>query len=370
MLKIFLNDTPVCVPAGVQARREEIDVSALKLIRQVKPDRVAVYRSGNDVIKHVAPNSAEQSRIFKEIQANINILTVCPSLRNHCVLMTHVYVTPDTGVPYAIGYKFSGLCLHRHPSPPNRTLYDVVRLAAGAAHSLAALHWARCIHGDVKPGNILWDEQAARAYMCDIETVGVGRDDMNSDFYTTMYASPSVIRLHNKTKSDDVYAFGFVLYYLLTHTFVFAKQPPAKSKDGNTCAYYARLSRDCYRPAIPLYTTTVSAKSQELFSAYLRLVYACMNRVSSERPEMPTVAYVLQNMLYEEAALKETQAPLPVLAFLQAPRKRPAPGPDSLPDVNCLAGLRYNDSFDIGAYAGLPVVRISGTVSSDANVVE
>jgi serine/threonine protein kinase len=371
MERILIDGNLVVVPASVAVERTALNLSELRPFSAPAQGRIAVYVSAGNtaIIKYAPRGSPEQKRICLEAAANIALLTglTGSGLRNHCVLMTAVYVGEDD-TPYAIVYPYSGVSLQKYHirELEPRTLYDVVVVATGAAHALAAMHWSGCIHGDVKPSNILWDERTQKAYLCDIETVSVLKTSVASDFYTSLYASPNVVRYHTKTKADDVYAFGLVLYYLLTRIFVFSKQPPARSKDTHTASYYARLARECYRPAIPQYALNLPDRGQEMLSAYLRVMYACMNRVASERPEMPTVAYVLQNLMGEAAELKRVPALLPVTEFLQLPRKRPLSSGEAVPNVDALASIKYNEPFHVRTYAALPVTRISTVPKADS----
>ena len=87
----------------------------------------------------------------------------------------------------------------------------------GAA--LAAAHQQGVVHRDVKPGNILLDEEG-NAYLSDfgiaLETGAPEQTAGTMIRGTPAYLSPEQIKLEQTTPRSDVYALGVVLYEMLT----------------------------------------------------------------------------------------------------------------------------------------------------------
>ena len=103
---------------------------------------------------------------------------------------------------------------------------EVLELGRQIADGLDALHEAEIIHRDLKPANVILaaDEQnAIRAVITDfglareLSTDTVVQSNRSSDFAGTMgYMSPEQLQGGRVTPESDVYAFGLVLYEMLT----------------------------------------------------------------------------------------------------------------------------------------------------------
>ncbi|MBC7814947.1 MAG: protein kinase, partial [Burkholderiales bacterium] len=102
--------------------------------------------------------------------------------------------------------------------------YDLESTAAlldQIATALAAAHRSSVIHRDLKPGNILLDEDG-NAYLADF---GIAKDLAAAKDSTTQsdaiigspdYLSPEQARSENVTPQTDIYSLGVVLYEMLT----------------------------------------------------------------------------------------------------------------------------------------------------------
>jgi len=87
------------------------------------------------------------------------------------------------------------------------------------AAALAAAHHQGVVHRDVKPGNVLLDEDG-NAYLSDfgiaLETGAPEQTAGTMIRGTPAYLSPEQIRLEQTTPRSDIYALGIVLYEMLT----------------------------------------------------------------------------------------------------------------------------------------------------------
>ena len=94
------------------------------------------------------------------------------------------------------------------------------------AAALAAAHRQGVVHRDVKPGNVLLDEDG-NAYLTDFGValdVGSAEKTMGTMLRgTPAYLSPEQIRLEPATPRSDVYALGIVLYEMLIGAYPFAE---------------------------------------------------------------------------------------------------------------------------------------------------
>ncbi len=87
------------------------------------------------------------------------------------------------------------------------------------ASALAAAHRQGVVHRDVKPGNVLLDEDG-NAYLSDFGVaLGVGLPEQTTGTMirgTPDYLSPEQIRLESVSPRSDIYSLGIVLYEMIT----------------------------------------------------------------------------------------------------------------------------------------------------------
>jgi DNA-binding SARP family transcriptional activator len=105
--------------------------------------------------------------------------------------------------------------LEAGPIEPSR----VVSIADHVASALAAAHRQGVVHRDVKPGNVLLDEEG-NAYLTDFGVaLDAGSPESASGTMlrgTPAYLSPEQIRMDPATPRSDIYALGVVVYEMLT----------------------------------------------------------------------------------------------------------------------------------------------------------
>jgi tRNA A-37 threonylcarbamoyl transferase component Bud32 len=120
-------------------------------------------------------------------------------------------------------------------------LADAVRLTDGIASGLAFAHSRGIIHADLKPSNILLD-QNDKPKICDFGIARTPAEDSDSPqlFATALYVAPERVEGRPASVASDVYGLGLVLYEMLVG------KPPFTS--GNA----AVLLRDhVVRPPVP-----------------------------------------------------------------------------------------------------------------------
>ncbi len=109
----------------------------------------------------------------------------------------------------------------------------VLRIISEVAKGLDAIHRAGLLHRDVKPANILVEEQPGRPDRVLVTDFGIARpaDDTatlaGGLTATLAYAAPEQISGGPVDQRADIYALGCVLYELLTGTVPFARDDPA-----------------------------------------------------------------------------------------------------------------------------------------------
>src|SRR5438067_720430 len=120
-------------------------------------------------------------------------------------------------------------------------LSDVTKFIEGIGTGLAFAHSRGIIHADLKPSNILLD-QNDRPKICDFGIARTPAEDSDSPqlFATALYVAPERVEGRPATVASDVYGLGLVLYEMLVG------KPPFTSANA------AVLLRDhVVRPPVP-----------------------------------------------------------------------------------------------------------------------
>ena len=120
-------------------------------------------------------------------------------------------------------------------------LSEVMKLVEGIGTGLAFAHSRGIIHADLKPSNILLD-QNDRPKICDFGIARTPAEDSDSPqlFATALYVAPERVEGRPATVASDVYGLGLVLYEMLVG------KPPFTSANA------AVLLRDhVVRPPVP-----------------------------------------------------------------------------------------------------------------------
>ena len=131
---------------------------------------------------------------------------------------------PD-GTPYFVMQHVSGGSMAERLFASGPLRLDVAETILGdVAAALAAAHRRGIVHRDVKPANVLWDEENERATVSDfgIAAINVGDDDGDIRITGTgmaigspEYMSPEQLLVEPVTPKSDIYALGILGYELL-----------------------------------------------------------------------------------------------------------------------------------------------------------
>jgi serine/threonine protein kinase len=146
--------------------------------------------------------------------------------------VSHPHVVPvldrgeHDGIPYLVQrYIRGGSLADKIEREDTLDVHDAVRICLWIASGLDALHEAGLIHRDVKPANILLDDQGV-AHITDF---GLAKDSQGSVLTrpgqalgSMDYMAPEQIRGDDVTGASDVYALGCVMVECLTGSPPFA----------------------------------------------------------------------------------------------------------------------------------------------------
>src|ERR671936_509260 len=170
----------------------------------------------------------------------------------------------DEGRPYMVLEHLPGGTLaERLPEGVALSDEETRRVATDIAAGLAHAHENGVVHRDLKPGNVLFDAEG-RAKVADFGIAHVLGSDSLTDEGTVMgtaaYISPEQVAGGPATPATDVYAFGVLLYRLLSGRFPF---------ESENALQLARMHRDVDPPPLDVFRRDAPADLAALTTAAL-----------------------------------------------------------------------------------------------------
>lgn len=154
----------------------------------------------------------------------------------HVVSVYRYGVLPE-GDPYIIMRYVKGRTMEERLAAEGRLpLEEALGTLAGVASALALAHRQGIVHRDVRPGNVLWDEDGNTALLTDFgiaALVSTGAADATRLTRSgellgdPRYLSPEQLLDEPVTGSSDIYAFGVMAYELLTGEPPYDAKTPA-----------------------------------------------------------------------------------------------------------------------------------------------
>jgi serine/threonine protein kinase len=187
---------------------------------------------------------------------------------------------------YVEGTDLGGLLDAEDHFSPQRT----IDLLADVADALDVAHAAGLVHRDVKPGNVLVDNQ--RSWLTDFGLTKriASRTALTAagrTVGTAAYLAPEQIRGQDVDARTDVYAFGCVLYEALTGAVPF-------ERDSDMAVLWAHLeqepdppsSRNELLPALvdQVFVNALAKKKDDRFASCGEMVAALAEASGAERP--------------------------------------------------------------------------------------
>src|ERR687884_356675 len=139
---------------------------------------------------------------------------------NHPHVVTVIDTGEDEGTPYIVFEYVEGETLKERIRRLGRLpVPEAVAYAIEIARALSAAHAQRLVHRDVKPQNVLIDQEG-RAKVTDFGIArsleAQGLTAAGRVLGTTDYVSPEQALGHEVTGQSDIYSLGIVLYEMLT----------------------------------------------------------------------------------------------------------------------------------------------------------
>ena len=162
---------------------------------------------------HLAVSPTAVKRFVREARA-------AAAIRNEHVIDLHA-VEEENGLPFFVMEYISGISLQERLDRSGPLgLPDVVRIALQTARGLAAAHAVGMIHRDVKPANILLENDAERVKLTDFGLARAADDASLTQagmiIGTPTYMSPEQARGEPIDARSDLFSFGSVIHAMCT----------------------------------------------------------------------------------------------------------------------------------------------------------
>jgi serine/threonine protein kinase len=163
--------------------------------------------------RELAGSATARRRFIREARAAAAI--------NHPNVVTIHAVEEHEGTPFLVMEFIQGESLRdRLRHRPKLEIGDVVSIAFQVASGLAAAHAHGVIHRDIKPGNVMLEDELARVKITDfgLARVAVDNVDLTSNHIgigTPAYMSPEQVKGEEIDPRTDLFALGCVMYAML-----------------------------------------------------------------------------------------------------------------------------------------------------------
>ena len=190
--------------------------------------------------------------------------------------------------PYLVMRFVKGRTMEDWLAAEGRLSKDLAReVLHNVASALAAAHAQGIVHRDVRPANVLWDEEGQQALLADFGIAAILASSGEESTRLTKtgqmvgnprYLSPEQLRDEDLTELADMYAFGILGYELYTGEGPY----DAKTNTQWITAHLAGEVRDIerLRPDIELVVAS--------------LLKRCLNREPNHRPSASNAAKALR----------------------------------------------------------------------------
>lgn len=154
----------------------------------------------------------------------------------------------------------------------------------GIASSLSYIHSLNIIHRDLKPENVLLDDEL-HPKLADFglsKEISEESKNMRNPLYvlkgTPYYCSPEILDGNCYSKSGDIYAFGLIVYEIIT----------TESPFKNIQNYFDLVKKVCIEKVRPVFDTDV-------LECYKDLVDRCSSYEAENRPTINDILELLRN---------------------------------------------------------------------------
>lgn len=192
--------------------------------------------------------------------------------------------------PYLVMRFVRGRTLEERLKAEGRFPLDLaIRILREVASALAEAHASGIVHRDVRPGNVLWDEEKEQTLLSDFGIAAiVAADEEEATRFTKpgeilgdpRYMSPEQLRANEVTELTDIYQFGLLGYELLT----------GEGPYTATTAHQWLVAHLNQKPG------DLRARRPDVDARLADLLLRCLNRNPKHRPRATDIVRILGEM--------------------------------------------------------------------------
>lgn len=187
--------------------------------------------------RHLANNASARKRFAREAQAAAAVL--------HANVIPIYNVESESDNPFLVMQYVNGQSLQAKVDEQGPlSIAEALRIAKQTAAGLAAAHQQGLVHRDVKPANILLEENVDRVLLSDfglaraVDDASLTRTGIVAG--TPHYMSPEQARGDALSFASDLFSLGSVMYFMLSG------HPPFRAQ--NAMGVLNRICHDPHRP--------------------------------------------------------------------------------------------------------------------------
>lgn len=238
-------------------------------------------------IKILRPGKADDETARRRFEREAR---AAASLADHpnIVSVTRFGRLPDQ-TPYLVMRYVKGRTMEERLRAEGRlSLSEAAQVLKEVASALALAHEKGIVHRDLRPGNVLWDEEKGRALLTDFGIAAViSQAGMDATRLTKTgqllgnprYLSPEQLRDEPLTEQADMYTFGVLGYELV----------------GGGAPYEARSATDWITAHLAREPRRLAELRPDVPSALADLLWRCLAKEPKHRPGARDVVRALES---------------------------------------------------------------------------
>ncbi len=258
--------------------------------------RIRREADGKDYVLKLIPIETAEDRKYLE-QAR-HEYRVAQMLRHPNLVQVH---TLEIDKGWFSGPKRARLLIEYAPGTPMDKLPllrlpKLLRVLERIADALTHMHHRGVYHGDIKPGNLIYD-RGCRVKIIDYGLAWIRGEGKNRVQGTPEYMAPETVEHKIINERTDIYNLGATMYRLTT-----LQLPPCWVPPPGGLPLSAALFREQLKPVRVLNP----AVPEEL----AELIHACLHPNAHKRPERMSVVQGILDRLADEAAAQVDPAEL------------------------------------------------------------
>ncbi|NJC95202.1 MAG: hypothetical protein C3F07_01090 [Anaerolineales bacterium] len=249
------------------------------------------------VVKVLSPSFRDEPGFVKRFEQEVDVIA---HLQHPQIIPVYDYGEQDGDVYIVMAYMRGGTLADRiDQSQGGLPDKETIRIFSLIAKGLDYAHAKGVVHRDLKPNNILMDEED-NPYLADfgLAKFTEGRIELTNTMMTgtAAYMAPEIAREGKSTKRADIYALGIILFEMLTGRLPYEGTTPYKILSAHINQPIPRIRdfRSGLPEAVQQVIDTAIAKNPASRYASAEEMAAAFRSVMSTMETPPAVARVGQ----------------------------------------------------------------------------